>query len=96
MNLSRNLIQGVAGGVIGAAVLGLIESAYLLATQGAPDLLSPLYATVLYGLIGLPLGFGGGVLMSIVERFKDFGKRGDSMALRSGSWPPWRPCCCSS
>lgn len=68
MNLSRNLIQGAAAGFLMAAILGLIEAAYLLITTGAPDLLSPFYAVVLYGLIGLALGIGGGIALSIIEK----------------------------
>ena len=86
VNLSRNLIQGAVGGLMGASLLGLIESIYLLTTLGAPDLLSPVYAWVLYGLIGLPIGIGGGVVLSLYE--KVFGalhkKDGDAIAFAWG------------
>jgi len=68
VQIARNLIQGGSGGVLGGAVLGLVEACYHLAVNGAPDFLSPFYATLLYGLIGLPLGVGAGVLLSIFEK----------------------------
>ena len=50
MKIARNAIQGASGGVVAGAVIGLAEALFLLATTGAPDLLSPFYAVVLYGL----------------------------------------------
>jgi arylsulfatase A-like enzyme len=68
MKLARNLIQGGSGGLVGGALLGLAEAAYLLASSGAPDLLSPFYAVVLYGLVGLPFGIGAGVATTLLEK----------------------------
>lgn len=85
MNLSRNLIQGAAGGLIAAAALGFVEAVYLLSTQGAPDHLSPLYATVLYALIGLPLGLGAGLVLSGLEKYTPLGERDDAFAFAFGS-----------
>jgi arylsulfatase A-like enzyme len=69
-NLPRNVIQGTAGGALGASCLGVAEAAWLLTSGGAPDLLSPLYAVVLYGGLGAGFGLGGGVALSILERFR--------------------------
>lgn len=84
MNLSRNLIQGLAGGLLGAATLGLIEAVYLLSSQGAPDLLSPLYAVVLYGFIGLPFGIAGGIALTLLEKFGLFKRSDEALALQFG------------
>ncbi|MCA9567659.1 MAG: sulfatase [Myxococcales bacterium] len=70
MNVARNLIQGTAGGLLGGALLGLSEAVFHLVTSGAPDLVAPLYATVLYGLVGLPLGFGAGLALTAYERVR--------------------------
>lgn len=69
MKLARNLIQGASGGLVAGAVIGLVEALYLLATSGAPDLLSPLYAVLLYGAIGLPFGLVGGLVVTPIGRF---------------------------
>lgn len=85
MNLFRNLLQGAAGGLLAGATLGVIEATWLLATTGAPDLLSPFYAAVLYGLLGFGLGLGAGVLLSLIERFKRLGTNGESVAFAFGT-----------
>ena len=85
MNLSRNLIQGAAGGFFGAAWLGVIEAGYLFSTQGAPDLIAPAYAFVLYSLIGLPLGLGGGVVLSVLEKMRLVKVRDEAFALSWGT-----------
>ncbi|HMV66912.1 MAG TPA: sulfatase, partial [Myxococcota bacterium] len=73
MNLSRNIIQGAAGGLIGGSLLGIAEAGWLTVTAGAPDHLAPLYAVVLYGAIGLALGLGAGLLLSGYEMFRKLG-----------------------
>ncbi len=85
MNLSRNIIQGIAGGILGGAMLGLLESVYHLATAGAPDLLAPFYGVVLYALIGLPIGLGGALVLSTLERSKRFGEKDEAFALCWGA-----------
>jgi len=85
MNLARNLIQGTVGGIIGGAKLGLLEAIVLLATNGAPDLLSPFYGVLLYGLIGLPFGFAAGVALTLYEKVREpFRKDGDAVAFLLG------------
>ena len=85
MNLSRNLIQGASGGLLTGSVLGLAEALYQASASGAPDHVAPVYAWVLYGLIGFGLGLVGGVLLSIVERFYRFGRGAEAMAFAAGS-----------
>ncbi|TNE86731.1 MAG: hypothetical protein EP330_20725 [Deltaproteobacteria bacterium] len=70
MKTPRNVIQGLSGGILGGATVGLIEACYLLGSTGAPDYLSPFYATALYGLIGAPLGIGAGLALSVVEKLR--------------------------
>lgn len=70
MKTPRNLIQGLSGGILGGALTGLCEASFLLATTGAPDFLSPFYATALYGLIGAPIGLAAGLALSAVEKFR--------------------------
>ena len=84
MNVTRNIIQGVAGGLIGASLLGLAEATFLLSTQGAPDLLAPMYAVVLYGLIGIPFGLGAGIALSIVEKLGLAKKADDALSFQFG------------
>jgi arylsulfatase A-like enzyme len=84
VNLSRNIIEGVAGGLGGGALLGLVEASFLLYTQGAPDLLSPLYAVILYALIGIPLGLGGGIALTVLEKFGLFPRSDDALAFQFG------------
>ncbi|MCB9681729.1 MAG: sulfatase [Alphaproteobacteria bacterium] len=86
MNLFRNVIQGAAGALVGASTLGLVEAVYLLASQGAPDLLSPAYAWVLYGLIGLPLGIGAGLVLTVFNRWFSFEeRRAEAISFSFGS-----------
>jgi arylsulfatase A-like enzyme len=63
--MARGAIQGAAGGAIFGALLGITEALYLLSASGAPDLLSPFYATLLYGLLGLMFGLGGGLVLGL-------------------------------
>ena len=60
----RNLIQGGAAGFLAGGLVGLVEAAYL--APGAPDRLAPVYALVLYALLGLPIGLGASILVSAV------------------------------
>lgn len=85
MNISRNIIQGLAGGLLGGSLLGLVEAVYLLAANGAPDLLSPFYAVVLYGLLGLGLGLGGAVALTVFEKFGLFKKADEALAFQFGA-----------
>ena len=84
MNLSRNLIQGAAGGLLAGALLGLAEAGWLT-SRGAPDLLAPFYAVVLYGLIGLLFGLGAGVAITVLGRFKNLGTTVHALAFSSGA-----------
>lgn len=85
MNLFRNLLQGAAGGLLAGALLGVAEAGWLIGTTGAPDLLSPFYAAVLYGLLGFGLGLGAGVVLSVYEAFKPLGTKGESVAFAFGT-----------
>lgn len=67
MHLGRNLTNGAMGGLIRGAEIGLVEALFHLFTHGAPDLWSPVYGVVLYGLLGLPFGIGGGIAATVVE-----------------------------
>ncbi|MCB9675473.1 MAG: sulfatase [Alphaproteobacteria bacterium] len=80
-----NFVNAALGGVIGGAVLGLVESLFLLVTQGAPDLLSPVYALVLYGLIGLPFGIAAGFAMLGVARVREWGDTEPHLATTMGA-----------
>lgn len=91
MNFARNVIQGAAGGVLGGSSLGLIEAVYHLTTSGAPDMLGPFYAVVLYGLLGLPFGIGAGVALTVLEKFKPMGDNGESWAFTVGMIAGWAP-----
>lgn len=82
MNTPRNLIQGLSGGILGGALTGLAEATYLIATTGAPDYLSPFYATLLYGLIAAPIGLAAGLALSVVEKVR--GEVGDGFAWSWG------------
>ncbi|MBW1877737.1 MAG: sulfatase [Deltaproteobacteria bacterium] len=68
VDLARNVIQGASGGIVAGALVGLVEAVYLLATIGMPDLVSPFYAVVLYGVVGLPLGVCAGVVLTGWEK----------------------------
>jgi len=81
----RNILNGALGGLIGASVLGLVEALFLLITQGAPDLLAPFYAVVLYGLIGLPFGLAAGVCMIGLARVRDLGEWEPHLATTLGA-----------
>jgi arylsulfatase A-like enzyme len=61
---ARNLLGGAFGAAIAGSVLGLCEAVWLLSTTGAPDLVSPFYAVVLYGLLALPIGAVVGLAIS--------------------------------
>lgn len=65
---ARNVIQGASGGLLGGALLGLVEAVYHLVAEGAPDFASPLYGVLLYGAVGLPLGILAGMLLTAFER----------------------------
>ena len=58
------------------ALIGLSEASWLLYTTGAPDMLSPFYAVILYGFIGRALGkmasVGAMVLKPKILENKDF------------------------
>ena len=70
LRLVKDIILGVLGGFFAGATVGLAEAGFHIATSGAPDGLAPLYALVLYGLIGSGLGFGGGVVGSMASRWR--------------------------
>ncbi|MEZ4320259.1 MAG: sulfatase [Myxococcota bacterium] len=79
------LVNAALGGLIGAGVLGLFEATFLLATQGVPDLLAPVYAVLLYGLIGLPFGIAGGIATVGVARVRDLGAWEPHLATTMGA-----------
>ena len=70
MTTPRNIIQGVSGGILGGALTGLSEATWLLLSTGAPDYLSPFYASLLYGLIGGALGLGAGIALTALEKLR--------------------------
>lgn len=84
MNLSRNLIQAAAGGLLGGSLLGLAEAAWII-SRGAPDLLAPFYAVVLYGIIGVGLGMVGGVLLTIWGSFRKLATGAHALAFAAGA-----------
>ena len=67
MDIPRMTLRGALGGAAAAAMLGLAEAAWLLQTNGAPDTRSPLYAVVLYGLLGLPFGAVAGAIVGALK-----------------------------
>ena len=67
MHLGRNLTNGAMGGLVCGAGIGLFESVFHAATRGAPDLWAPVYGLVLYALLGLPFGIGGGIGATVLE-----------------------------
>jgi arylsulfatase A-like enzyme len=70
MNVARNLLQGAAGGLLAGSLVGLAEASWGLVARGTPDLWSPIYAWVLYGVFfGLPLGVAAGAGVTGLERF---------------------------
>jgi arylsulfatase A-like enzyme len=80
------VVLGAIGGLIGASTLGVLEALFHLVTAGAPDLLAPLYAVLLYGLLGLPFGIAGGIATLVGARF--FSRRAaDSEADAEGAEP---------
>jgi arylsulfatase A-like enzyme len=66
LKIARELVLGVLGGLITGAVVGVAEAVWLLRTTGAPDMLAPLYATLLYGVLGAALGVAGGMGGAVV------------------------------
>ncbi len=68
MELGRIVVRAGVGGVVGASALGLGE-AFWLASQGAPDGVAPLYAVILYGLLGLPFGLATGAALVAIRRW---------------------------
>ena len=66
MKVLRELVLGVLGGLFTGAMVGVAEAAWNLWSGGAPDLLAPFYATVLYGALGGVLGLAGGFAGAIV------------------------------
>ena len=91
IHAARNVIQATAGGWLAGAALGLTEAGLHAATAGAPDAVAPVYAVVLYGLLGLPFGVAAGALFTLVERWWDPGPRAEARALVAGAvfalWP---------
>ena len=57
-NRSQQIIIGALSGALFTAIVGVTEAFWLMNTTGAPDMLSPMYASILYGLIGLGIGLG--------------------------------------
>ena len=53
-------------------IVGTGEAFWLMNTTGAPDLLSPKYASILYGLIGLGIGLGAAIAGEILGKFVPF------------------------
>jgi arylsulfatase A-like enzyme len=62
----RELVLGVLGGLFTGAIVGVAEAAWNLWSAGAPDLLAPFYATVLYGALGGKFGLLGGFAGALV------------------------------
>lgn len=81
----RSVLQGGLGGLVAGSALGLVEAVYHLVAQGAPDLRSPVYAILLYGLIGLPLGISGGAAAGLIGRTRDLGRYAEPLARSLGA-----------
>ncbi len=65
----RKLLLGIQGGLIGGALIGLIEALYVLSSAGAvSDYVALFYAAVLYGLIGAGMGVGIGVGLVVLSK----------------------------
>ena len=69
---SQQIIAGALSGALFTALIGITEAFWLMQTTGAPDLLSPMYASILYGLIGLGIGLGGAIAGEILGTFIPF------------------------
>ena len=65
----RKLLLGIQGGLIGGALIGLIEALYVLSSAGSvSDYVALFYAAVLYGLIGAGMGIGVGVGLMVLSK----------------------------
>ena len=64
----RLVLRALSGAVLSASILGLAEAGWSM-RAGCPDGLAPLYAVVLYGLIGAPLGVAVAIALVIWRRF---------------------------
>ena len=71
-NRSQQIIIGALSGALFTAIVGVTEAFWLMNTTGAPDMLSPMYASILYGLIGLGIGLGGAIAGEILGTFIPF------------------------
>ncbi len=67
--MTRKLLLGVEAGLLGGALVGLIEAAFLLSSAGSiSDYVALVYATVLYGCIGLGQGLALGVGLVVLSK----------------------------
>ncbi len=65
----RKLLLGIQGGLIGGALIGLLEALYVLSSAGSvSDYVALFYAAVLYGLIGAGMGLGVGIGLLVLSR----------------------------
>ena len=71
-NMTQQIIIGALSGAIFTAFVGTGEAFWLMSTTGAPDLLSPMYASILYGLIGLGIGLGAAIAGEVLGKFVPF------------------------
>ena len=65
-NTITKYLTTAASGMLTGSIIGLIEACWLLSINGTPDLLSPMYAVILYGIIGFGLALGGGIVIALV------------------------------
>lgn len=71
-NSTQQILSGTYAGAAFTALIGVTEAFWLLKTTGAPDLLSPFYACVLYGIIGAVLGTCGAIAGEVLGKFVSF------------------------
>ncbi|MED5369990.1 MAG: sulfatase [Myxococcota bacterium] len=65
----KKLLLGIQGGVIGGALIGVVEALYILSSAGAvSDYVALFYAAVLYGLIGGGMGVAIGVGLVVLSK----------------------------
>ena len=64
-NTITKYLKMATGGMVTGGFIGLLEACWLLSENGAPDLLSPVYAVILYGFIGFSLALGGAIATTI-------------------------------
>jgi arylsulfatase A-like enzyme len=63
----RRILLGMAAGLVAGPVVGLADAVYVLTAGPPSDYFALVYAVLLYGLAGLTLGVGVGVLLLLLS-----------------------------